>query len=260
MAAALRDMTPELSKQILHYASFHQRSVTLRHMVMFGEVNITPARLFRSSHFMREELPVRLAHRVVELDRLPRDLASMPEIRKVKNWYSTSFQELTRLPPYTLTLPHKVHVSGGGTGYGSAYGDVDLPEEALPPNVEELNKQLVDVLEIIKKRHDPVLPTMSMGITQWKEQHHKHIITQDIQEFLDRFYLSRIGIRFLIGQHIALVRNKGRMDNFVGIICTDTVVREVGACILDTFCPFSLLEHSLFGFFLFLYLYSATSD
>ena len=39
-----------------------------------------------------EELPVRLAHRVKELDALPCDLSDMPSIRKVKNWYAQSFE------------------------------------------------------------------------------------------------------------------------------------------------------------------------
>lgn len=39
-----------------------------------------------------EELPIRLAHRVKELDELPRSLGDMPSIIKVKNWYAQSFQ------------------------------------------------------------------------------------------------------------------------------------------------------------------------
>jgi len=39
-----------------------------------------------------EELPVRLAHRVKELDELPHGLNEMPSIQKVKNWYANSFE------------------------------------------------------------------------------------------------------------------------------------------------------------------------
>ena len=39
-----------------------------------------------------EELPIRLAHRVKELDELPRSLGEMPSIVRVKNWYAQSFQ------------------------------------------------------------------------------------------------------------------------------------------------------------------------
>ena len=39
-----------------------------------------------------EELPIRLAHRVRDLDELPNKLNEMPSIIKVKNWYAQSFE------------------------------------------------------------------------------------------------------------------------------------------------------------------------
>ena len=46
-----------------------------------------------------EELPVRLAHRVKELDELPHNLSDMPSIKKVKNWYAQSFEVCTYIFP-----------------------------------------------------------------------------------------------------------------------------------------------------------------
>jgi pyruvate dehydrogenase kinase 2/3/4 len=51
-------------------------------------------------------------------------------------------------------------------------------------------------------------------------------IGQNIQEWLDRFYLSRIGIRALIGQHVALNTLKPHPD-YVGIICTKANVHDI---------------------------------
>lgn len=48
--------------------------------------------LFRASQFLSEELPIRLAHRVEELDDLPDGLNEMPSINRVKDWYAQSFQ------------------------------------------------------------------------------------------------------------------------------------------------------------------------
>jgi pyruvate dehydrogenase kinase 2/3/4 len=48
--------------------------------------------LFRASQFLSEELPIRLAHRVRELDQLPDGLNEMPSIQKVKDWYAQSFE------------------------------------------------------------------------------------------------------------------------------------------------------------------------
>jgi pyruvate dehydrogenase kinase 2/3/4 len=53
----------------------------------------------------------------------------------------------------------------------------------------------------------------------------------DIHSFLDRFYLSRIGIRMLIGQHVALqkasLQSSSVPEEYVGIICTKTNIRSV---------------------------------
>lgn len=49
------------------------------------------------SHFA-EELPVRLAHRIKELDQLPHELNAMPSINKVKDWYAQSFEVCTSSP------------------------------------------------------------------------------------------------------------------------------------------------------------------
>lgn len=48
--------------------------------------------LFRASQFLSEELPIRLAHRVEELNHLPDGLNEMPSIKKVKDWYAQSFE------------------------------------------------------------------------------------------------------------------------------------------------------------------------
>lgn len=48
--------------------------------------------LFRASQFLAEELPIRLAHRVEELELLPDGLNDMPSVKKVKDWYAQSFE------------------------------------------------------------------------------------------------------------------------------------------------------------------------
>ncbi len=68
----------------------------------------------------------------------------------------------------------------------------------------------------------------AQGILEYKRKRQRMQIDSTIQAFLDRFYMSRIGIRMLIGQHIALTDQKhGSEPNYVGIICTKTNVREL---------------------------------
>lgn len=46
--------------------------------------------------FLSEELPIRLAHRVQELQELPDGLGEMKSIKKVQEWYAQSFEVLHR--------------------------------------------------------------------------------------------------------------------------------------------------------------------
>lgn len=55
-------------------------------------------------------------------------------------------------------------------------------------------------IEKVKKRHDPVVTTIAQGILEYKEHLNSPIIDTEVQRFLDRFYMSRIGIRMLIGK------------------------------------------------------------
>lgn len=60
---------------------------------------------------MIEELPIRLAHRVKELDELPNNLSKMPSIIKVKDWYAQSFQDLIELqtPQIPTTIKQRLY-------------------------------------------------------------------------------------------------------------------------------------------------------
>lgn len=54
----------------------------------------------------------------------------------------------------------------------------------------------------IRNRHSDVVQTMAQGVLELKDSHEIDLHTENsIQYFLDRFYMSRIGIRMLINQH-----------------------------------------------------------
>ncbi|KIZ05852.1 pyruvate dehydrogenase kinase [Monoraphidium neglectum] len=54
--------------------------------------------LVLSAQFLLKELPVRLAHRVAELENLPYGLSSKAQVLKVRDWYVESFRELRAFP------------------------------------------------------------------------------------------------------------------------------------------------------------------
>ncbi|KAF3079033.1 hypothetical protein TWF569_007005 [Orbilia oligospora] len=255
-------MSRSLLDQITHYSTFPATPVSLRQMVQFGQ-NPSPGTLFRASQFLSEELPIRLAHRVRELNNLPDGLSEMPSIQKVANWYAQSFEEITNLPRPSLSADIKNALTRGTRGaplqlsmatenpsitkgmYTSSpvYGSVNNGARKVaaagrryyatidegvrwPPEILDYNKKFTQTLKTIKKRHDPVLTTVALGINEYKRRRQRTGIDESIQAFLDRFYMSRIGIRMLIGQHVALNEQPRELDH-VGIICTKTNVKEL---------------------------------
>jgi pyruvate dehydrogenase kinase 2/3/4 len=112
-------ITDALRQKLAYYARFPQRSAPLKDMVEFGVPapappnscrpappprlaraghNPSQTTLLRAAQFLREELPVRLARRVIELESLPLGLSAMAPIQKVAGWYALSFEELASLP------------------------------------------------------------------------------------------------------------------------------------------------------------------
>ncbi|KAJ3214651.1 hypothetical protein HDU67_001411 [Dinochytrium kinnereticum] len=202
--------------------------------------------MLRATQFIHNELPIRLARRVVELENLPDNLSSMPSISRVKNWYTQSFQDLVEFPkPEDYGIPKELAAAKLVSDRPVSGGSVNVSEERLPPEVEHYNRKFVECIEKIKKRHDPVATTIAKGIQELKEHWVRtnspnikapngemvQLLPVDIQSFLDRFYMSRIGIRMLIGQHVALakasVNPSSTPEEYVGIICTRTSIRKV---------------------------------
>ncbi|WFD03374.1 [pyruvate dehydrogenase (acetyl-transferring)] kinase [Malassezia obtusa] len=282
---------------INRFSEFPQTGVSLRQMVMFGR-NTNPGTLLLASSFLMDELPVRLAHRVKELDELPYDMSKMPSIIKVKNWYAQSFEELVQFPAPRLpdSLQRKLSKSIAQEGEEDAVPSMPNPsleEQAVledgvsnthltenrqwgsdeaqrkrkpilnygtlakfddikwPMDVINYNRNFTRCLERIKRRHDATVTTIAQGVLEYKRAKKSSADQADVQTFLDRFYMSRIGIRMLIGQHIALGRSimdrRGALEyitrgafegsvsdvsgtapeEYVGIICTNTNVGAV---------------------------------
>lgn len=187
-------------------------------------------------------------------------------VRKVLGWYAHSFDELTHFPPPNISPEVRNQLFFQSNKHGSRLPEAkpnlsqledehtpgpvsqaalnnghknrripieyryhaETPNLDWPPEVRQHNENFTKVLEGIKKRHDTVVPTIAQGVLEYKKhrQHFNKGVDTDIQSFLDRFYMSRIGIRFLIGQHIAL-NTAHQPKDYVGIICKSTNVRDV---------------------------------
>ena len=75
----------ELAKEIDHFARQRRTSVSLKDILTHFSKNSTDLKkqLVVSAEFLRNELPVRLAHRIAELENLPYGLSGKPQVAKV---------------------------------------------------------------------------------------------------------------------------------------------------------------------------------
>lgn len=125
--------------------------------------------------FLQEELPIRLAHRVAELQRLPHGLSDMPSVVKVKNWYAESFEELINFPTIALTPEMKQRLKNVQRGrylfYQAKFKNcgryhVEMSDDVVPSGTDDFNANFKHLIEGIKTRHDPVVTSIATGILE----------------------------------------------------------------------------------------------
>lgn len=172
---AARKMCEVYSKAVIEdvqkWGMMKQTGVSLRYMMKFGSTP-SPNNLLISAQFLHKELPIRIARRALEIETLPYGLSDKPAVLKVRDWYLDSFRDLRAFPD-------------------------------IKDGKDELD--FTNMIKMIKVRHNNVVPTMALGVQQLKKDIDPKLQDlHEIHQFLDRFYMSRIGIRMLIGQHVAL--------------------------------------------------------
>lgn len=308
-------MSEALRHQIYRYAKLPQTGVSLRQMVQFGP-RPSQGTLFHASYFAVHELPIRLSHRVRELENLPNGLCDEPSIRLVRDWYAQSFEELMDVKEPELSdefkdmlLKNKKDALLWGEGgvehaedsmadaegflfeddgvvisrrnkrnrkprdsvvgskqdhHSAARGDGDGAEEEFerplglktyfqstssdiiyPKEVIDYNRLVTKTLIKIKRRHDATVATLARGVQSWKQKNNYKYLNSPLNQFLDRFYMSRIGIRMLIGQTIAINQQSQKNmqnDDYVGIICLHCNIKEIIQDAIDA-ARFACEEH-----------------
>lgn len=132
---------------------------------------------------------------MAELENLPYGLSVRPPIAKVRDLYVSSFRDFRAFPKVT-----------------------DATDE----------QKFTELLQKIYARHMNVVQMMAMGVAGLRDELQIKMDLNDLPEihqFLDGFYLSRIGIRMLIGQHVAL--KKECPSDHIGMICIKTSPLQV---------------------------------
>ncbi|KAL0545173.1 hypothetical protein IC582_020319 [Cucumis melo] len=190
---AAKKLCESFSKSLIDdvqkWGCMKQTGVSLRYMMEFGS-KPTAKNLLISAQFLHKELPIRIARRAIELENLPYGLSVKPAVLKVRDWYLDSFRDLRSIPEIK--------------------------------NSDD-EKEFTQMIKAIKVRHNNVVPMMALGVQQLKKGLRLNNVgyqnLHEIHQFLDRFYMSRIGIRMLIGQHVEL-HNPNPLPDCVGYIHT----------------------------------------
>ena len=209
-----------LDEEMVRLAKYRQTSVSLKATLDTGLGLLLPQKecalgltsrqrtLIQIASFLKRELPVRLARRVLELKSGPEGIGSMPAVIRVREWYEQSFEDIRR-----------------------ARVPVDLETEA------EFHRLLMKIYD----RHAPTLVTMARGVHELRQAlTQKNLVRSEsaggegvdfgelteLHTFLDKFYMSRIGIRILIGQYLELKKEE-QEPGYVGLIYQHTTPAEI---------------------------------
>ena len=186
------------------YGFNNKPSLDVQHL---GDQQYSPeyqAKIIENAQFLWRELPVRLAKRVVELENLPYGLSQTPQFLLVRHWFESSFRDVI---------------------------------QQLPPIDPIQERNFTRVLNAVLNRHRSVIPTLAQGVLLQKPTIYKTtggVPCPFIKTFLDSFYASRISLRMLIAQHIALHKP---IPGFCGTIHLEldpvTVIRGAAAEVSD---------------------------
>jgi len=183
------------------YSRYSPAPISIKHLLDHGRKSDNMG----SFHFLKKEIPTRLANMIMELKLLPTDLLSQRECAEILNDYISSFKEMIKY-------------------------------EALSGEGDDL-QSFADAMNVIRRRHLDTVPQMAMAVVKLKQSKREENISEGvsdtIQYFLDRLYISRISIHMLISHFNALQGQKHTLTGMVGTIDQNCDVVDVTRCAYD---------------------------
>jgi len=226
--------------------------------------------LLQMAGFLRHELPVRLAHRILDLDQVPL-MRDMQAVQLVKGIYVNSFRELTSFTPHIQNMEDEtafanllttLYQKHAGVLVQMAQGAYQLREEIRQQQKEQRR------IAFMKQQGNPWkdgteagggtgFATAGAG-TDADADELAFERMEGCHRFLDRFYMSRIGIRFLAGQYLSLRRenntssindpqqlqSESERRHYIGMICQSTSAHQ---CVRQATTDASMMCRRTYG-------------
>ncbi|WIA32443.1 hypothetical protein OEZ86_003265 [Tetradesmus obliquus] len=166
------------------YAVMPVETLSLEQMLHIGRnVASDPSKVVQSAHFVQQELPKRLARRLLDLQLLPHLVVSNPHIKRVYNAYFHAFETLRAYPPVKTVADNAAFCV--------------------------LLRRLVD-------EHGPLLDLLARGLVEVRA---KRLVgpALDLDRFLDAMLRSRISRRVIAEQHLHIANAR---PGYIGSIAT----------------------------------------
>jgi len=189
------------------------------------ELDVEKLVLIQIANFLRREIPVRLAHRIQDLSSIPL-LRDMESTKAVKQIYVDSLLRLSLVPPITTPEQEeeyaaeldKLYEKHSSVLIQMAKGAYELRKKTREEGKEVLNGK--------QQQTNRQSSSAAGGSNEFEQMQQYH-------SFLDTFYMSRIGIRVLAGQYLALRQQQLHSDpaddnnEYINIICKSTSPHQI---------------------------------
>ncbi|GAC96260.1 pyruvate dehydrogenase kinase [Pseudozyma hubeiensis SY62] len=157
-----------LNKVLEQWAAKPATRMTLRQLIFFGRtIGRDREKILKSANYVRTELPVRIAHRIRDLQALPFVVMTNQHLEDVYQKYWSAFETFRRFP----------HIK-----------------------TMDDNERFCNLLRGLLDDHLTIIPSLTIGIV---ESSH-HLGAKQLDKFMERMLRSRISRRVLAEQHIAL--------------------------------------------------------
>lgn len=180
--------------------------LSLKNMYLYalsGNNNSSLTQRIRNAEFLHRELPIRIAQRVVDLTTLPAGLSQTKAVRDVCLTYTRNILDLQNLSA---------------------------------PTDENSEKAFTDLLRTMVLDRTTIPQSVNIGLSSLKDNRREEIsksLCTRLDSSLYRFFLARVGLRFLTEHHIACDPHKnasqgGLIDNECDpVVECKTVMEEV---------------------------------
>lgn len=187
----------DVPKRLLHAATLERyagKPITRKTLNELAFPDLSETSLLASANYVRDELPIRLAHRIVEMKTLPYFVLTTPSLHHVYQVYIDAFSSCSKFPSIASMEEELLFHN--------------LLRRVVSESAEVVDLVATGLLEarILSKR---------LGIQNDGSLH------QQMQAWVEILLTSRIGRRVLAEQHIALLeavrqgKNSGQGDAHV---------------------------------------------